>query len=262
LFAHFPPRAAALQHDFAGGRDFRFATPRGQDMELHGDPQGSPHFARAAEQLRAHGGPSVELDLTPFRDVTTLLYDSSGVAEPCAAIRSFMKAQPAALHPVTRVISDCGAAISAPDTFDAVGRLKSLERKTRPVWESIDVPVTPTTTRRYTIAAVETDLIRLDSNRAHHTNFVNLFDLAAVATPPVCVMPTQCLRPRLGASPGWHTAARMCRCSHSQNGCMHALSRTSARCRVRRAAPAVHGCRHGAAPAETCDARTVEPRLN
>lgn len=43
--------------------------------------------------------------------------------------------------------------------------------------------MTPTTTRHYTIAEVEADPIRLNSNLGHYTNFVNLLDLAAVAVP-------------------------------------------------------------------------------
>jgi allophanate hydrolase len=51
------------------------------------------------------------------------------------------------------------------------------------VWDSIDCLVTPTASTAYTIAAVEADPIRLNSNLGHYTNFVNLLDLAAVAVP-------------------------------------------------------------------------------
>ena len=43
--------------------------------------------------------------------------------------------------------------------------------------------VTPTASTPYTIAAVEADPVRLNSNLGHYTNFVNLLDLAAIAVP-------------------------------------------------------------------------------
>ena len=51
------------------------------------------------------------------------------------------------------------------------------------MWDSIDCLVTPTASTAYTIAAVEADPIRLNSNLGHYTNFVNLLDLSAVAVP-------------------------------------------------------------------------------
>ncbi|MHB8951287.1 MAG: allophanate hydrolase-related protein, partial [Rhodoferax sp.] len=80
-------------------------------------------------------------------------------------------------------IIDKGIQISAPDTFAALYRLKELQQQTLPVWQHIDCLVTPTASTAYTIAAVEADPIRLNSNLGHYTNFVNLLDLAAVAVP-------------------------------------------------------------------------------
>jgi allophanate hydrolase len=47
----------------------------------------------------------------------------------------------------------------------------------------MDVLVTPTAGRQYTIAEVLADPIRLNSNLGYYTNFVNLLDLAAIAIP-------------------------------------------------------------------------------
>ena len=58
-----------------------------------------------------------------------------------------------------------------------------MQQQTRPVWDSIDCLVVPTASTAYTIAAVEADPIRLNSNLGHYTNFVNLLDLSAVAVP-------------------------------------------------------------------------------
>lgn len=170
-------------HNFGAAGSFRFGIPRQADLEFHGNPEGPAQFAQAVAHLRALGGMSVEVDLTPFRAVATLLYEGPWVAERYQAIRPFIEAQPEALHPVTRAITEKGAQISAPDTFAALYRLKELQRQTRPLWKDIDCLVTPTASTIYTIDAVQADPIRLNSNLGHYTNYVNLLDLAAVAVP-------------------------------------------------------------------------------
>ena len=170
-------------HNFGAASSFRFGVPREVDLEFHGNPEGPAQFAQAVAHLVALGGTPVEVDLRPFRAVATLLYEGPWVAERYQAIRAFIEAKPEALHPVTRAITEKGLQISAPDTFAALYKLKDLQRQTQPVWDRIDCLVTPTASTAYTIAAVEADPIRLNSNLGHYTNFVNLLDLAAVAVP-------------------------------------------------------------------------------
>jgi allophanate hydrolase len=58
-----------------------------------------------------------------------------------------------------------------------------LKRASEAAWSRVDFIVTPTAGTIYTIAALEADPIRLNSNLGYYTNYVNLFDLAAVALP-------------------------------------------------------------------------------
>jgi len=170
-------------YNFGAAASFRFGVPRAEDLEFHGNPEGPALFAQAVEQLKTLGGTPVEIDLRPFRAVATLLYEGPWVAERYAAIRGFIVQQPQSLHPVTRAITEKGIQISAPDTFEAFYKLKALEKQTRAVWHEVDFLLTPTASSAYTIAAVEADPIRLNSNLGHYTNFVNLLDLSAVAVP-------------------------------------------------------------------------------
>jgi allophanate hydrolase len=174
---------APYGHNFGTASQFRFGVPRAQDLEFHGNPDGPAQFASAVQHLIDLGGTPVSVDLTPFRCVATLLYEGPWVAERYQAIRAFIESSPESLHPVTRAITEKGIGISAPDTFAALYKLKDLERLTRPVWDEIDLLVTPTASTAYKIADVEADPIRLNSNLGHYTNFVNLLDLAAVAVP-------------------------------------------------------------------------------
>jgi allophanate hydrolase len=169
--------------NFGAGPGFRFGVPRAADLEFHDNAEGPRLFAEAVARLQALGGTPVEVDLQPFLDVARLLYEGPWVAERYAAIRPFIEAQPGSLHPVTRAIIEKGRLIDAPTTFEAMYRLKALERQTRPVWQTIDCLVTPTASTIHTIEAVEADPLRLNSQLGHYTNFVNLLDLAAVAVP-------------------------------------------------------------------------------
>jgi allophanate hydrolase len=169
--------------NFGTAAAFRFGVPRAEDLEFHGNAEGLPQFRAAVAMLESLGGTAVEFDLTPFRAVATLLYEGPWVAERYAAIRPFIEAKPDALHPVTRAITEKGIRISAPDTFAALYKLKDLALKTQGLWGSIDFMLTPTASTPYTIAAVEADPIKLNSNLGHYTNFVNLLDLSALAIP-------------------------------------------------------------------------------
>ena len=169
--------------NFGSASSFRFGVPRVQDRVFYDNESGAAQFDQAIARLVALGGTPVEIDLTPFRAVATLLYEGPWVAERYAAIRPFIERHPEALHPVTRAITEAGAHISAPDTFAAFYKLRALDAETRPVWFDIDCLVVPTAPTHPTIAAVEADPIRLNSQLGHYTNFVNLLDLAAVAVP-------------------------------------------------------------------------------
>ncbi|MDL2339313.1 MAG: allophanate hydrolase, partial [Pseudomonadota bacterium] len=155
--------------NFGAAGSFRFGVPRSQDLEFYGNTFGAAHYAQAIDHLRALGGQPVEIDLTSFRSVATLLYEGPWVAERYAAIRSFIEARPEALHPVTRRITEAGARITGPDTFAALYRLKELEHVARDAWGDIDCLVVPTAPTIHTIAAVEADPIALNSQLGHYT---------------------------------------------------------------------------------------------
>ncbi len=169
--------------NFGAAAAFRFGVPRAQDLVFYANAFGAAHYAQAIAHLQALGGVPVEIDLTAFRSVATLLYEGPWVAERYAAIRAFIEAQPEALHPVTRAITEAGVCLSAVDTFAALYRLKALEHETRTAWGDIDCLVVPTAPTIHTIVAVEADPIALNSQLGHYTNFVNLLDLSAVAVP-------------------------------------------------------------------------------
>ena len=129
------------------------------------------------------GAQRVEIDFSPFLKAALLLYEGPWVAERYVAIREFIDQHPQSLFPVTRSIIAGGAKPSAADCFAAIYRLKELIRESEPVWDQVDLIVTPTAGTIYTIAEVDADPVRLNSNLGRYTNFMNLMDLSAIAVP-------------------------------------------------------------------------------
>jgi allophanate hydrolase len=174
------PKAASAERP---RQPFRFAVPPREDLEFFGDADAPGLFAQAADALEALGGARVDVSFAPFRAAGELLYSGPWVAERLAAIEPLLRRAPEALLPVTREIIQRGAQYSAVDTFKAMYRLAQLRRESEAAFREADVLLLPTAGTTYTIAEVEADPVRLNSNLGHYTNFVNLLDLAAIALP-------------------------------------------------------------------------------
>ena len=179
-FSRRSPGARAPLQSFDG---CRFGVPRAGQLEFFGNRDAQRLFAAALGRIEALGGKPVEIDFAPFLEVARLLYEGPWVAERYVAIREFIDARPEALFPVTRQIISGGASRSAAECYSAQYRLAQLRRDIEPVWNSMDVLVTPTAGTIYTIAEVDAEPVRLNSNLGYYTNFMNLLDLSAIALP-------------------------------------------------------------------------------
>ena len=161
----------------------RIGVPRTDQLEFFGDSGAQRLFFRAIDRWRELGAPLVEIDMAPFMAAGRLLYEGPWVAERYAAIKSFIEASPAALHPVTRQIIEAGRSLTAVAAFEAAYQLAELRRQVDTVWRDLDALLTPTTGTTYSLAAVAAEPIRLNNNLGYYTNFVNLLDLCAIALP-------------------------------------------------------------------------------
>jgi len=174
------PKPAATWREVGG---CRFGVPRAGQLQFFGDKEAEQRFAEMLLLIERLGGTLVEIDFAPFQDTAALLYEGPWIAERYAAIRDFFDADPDALHPITRQVVEGGLRPSAADAFGGYYRLKELRRAVEPVWQAMDVLMTPTAGRQYTIAEVLADPVRLNTALGYYTNFVNLLDLAAIAVP-------------------------------------------------------------------------------
>jgi allophanate hydrolase len=162
---------------------FRFGVPRPEQREFFGDSDNAALYEAAIHRLTALGGAAVTIDLAPFLETAALVYRGAWLAERLAEIDDATGGRREMLLPVTRRIIEGGAAISGADAFRDWHRRADLKRRTRPVWDAVDLLVVPTTGTIYRITEIEADPIGLNLRLGHYTNFVNLLDLAALAVP-------------------------------------------------------------------------------
>lgn len=161
----------------------RIGVPRADQLEFFGNAAAAELFATAIERWRSLGAKIAEIDFEPFVSAARLLYEGPWVAERYAAIRAFIESRPNALHPVTRKIIGGASSLTATSAYEASYKLATLRRQSETIWANIDVLLTPTAGTIYTLAEVEADPIRLNTNLGYYTNYLNLFDLCAVAVP-------------------------------------------------------------------------------
>jgi allophanate hydrolase len=162
---------------------YTLGVPRADQRLFFGDARAASDYAAALDRLRRLGYALAEIDMAPFYETARLLYEGPWVAERYLAAKRVIEKDPAALHPVTRQIILAGAALRATDAFAAFYRLEALRRVAADAFNEIDALALPTAPTTYTVAQVNADPIRLNSNLGTYTNFVNLLDLCAIAVP-------------------------------------------------------------------------------
>jgi allophanate hydrolase len=165
------------------GSNFKFGVPQAHQLEFFGNPDTPALFNNAVKKLKTLGGEAVTIDFAPFLETARLLYEGPWVAERYAAIREFIETKPDGLLPVTRQIIGGATKFSAADTFAALYKLKAMQRRVAPVWDDIDMLLTPTAGTIYRVAEIEAEPVKYNSNLGYYTNYVNLLDMSAIAVP-------------------------------------------------------------------------------
>jgi len=162
---------------------FCFGVPRRDQRKFFGNGAAETLFEQAIARMTALGGQPVEIDYAPFAEAAGFLYQPAGTAERTAAIADFLGSHADDLHPVTRAIIARGHEASAVEVHRMHYRLRELRQQTAPVWQAIDIMLVPTSGTIYRKDEVAADPVTLNGNLGYYTNFVNYFDLAALAVP-------------------------------------------------------------------------------
>jgi allophanate hydrolase len=165
------------------GPPLRVGVPLAAGLTFDEDPTGGARFEAALGALVAAGADPVPVDLAPFLEVGRLLYQGSFVAERYEALGGFIEAHADQVDPVVRDIILASSRLRAFELFGDQTDLARLRRLTAPVWDRVDVLVTPTVPRLPTLAEVQAQPVEVNWMLGTYTNFVNLLDLAAVTLP-------------------------------------------------------------------------------
>ncbi|RWC63311.1 allophanate hydrolase [Mesorhizobium sp.] len=158
-------------------------VPAKADLKFFGDMAMQAGFEASLAMLSRLGCRLVEIPFGDFYATANLLYEGAWVAERYAAIRDFMEANEAALHPVTRKIIGGARNLSAVDAFRGLYALQAYKAKLAPVIASVDLFCVPTAPTHYSTAAVLADPVETNSRLGTYTNFVNLLDMCGIAVP-------------------------------------------------------------------------------
>lgn len=148
-----------------------------------GDTQSEQAWNIALAQMRASDVELVPIDFTPMQTLAQLLYGGPWVAERHAAVAEFMVEHAVDMNPVVRGIIEQAKNFSATDAYQAEYRRADLAREIQTLMQSVDALMVPTSPRLPTIAEVEADPVRVNSQLGTWTNFVNLADCSALALP-------------------------------------------------------------------------------
>jgi len=162
---------------------FRFGVPSDDQLSFFGDSSAQELFTQAVTQLEAIGGLKTEIDFEPFLSAARLLYEGPWLAERYIATEAIITQQPQAMLEVTRTIIENSKDKTAIDAFKAEYMLRGYRRQAEQSLAEVDFIVTPSAGTIFTIEQVVQDPFTLNSQLGYYTNFMNLFDCAAVAIP-------------------------------------------------------------------------------
>lgn len=166
----------------------RIGVPRGDQLEWFGNSESPALFAAALQRLSAAGAEIVEIDFGPFLEAARLLYEGPWTAERFAAVGEFINRHAAAptqagIDPTVAAIIGGAENLTAVSAFRASYRLAELRRAADAILASVHLLVAPTTGTTYTVAELQADPIRLNSNLGRYNNFMNLLDLCGLTIP-------------------------------------------------------------------------------
>ncbi len=161
----------------------KLGIPKPDQLMFFGDADYQPTWLQALEDLKAKGWEIVEVDFEPFLKAARLLYEGPWVSERTTALKDFLESNADDFYPATLKIIGGGVDNTACEAFAATYKLADLKRESEAVWDGIAAIVTPTAGGFPTLAEMEADPIGPNSQLGYYTNFMNLLDLCAVATP-------------------------------------------------------------------------------
>ncbi|CAG7656825.1 allophanate hydrolase [Actinacidiphila bryophytorum] len=140
-------------------------------------------FERAKGRLAGAGAQLRTIDLAPFTQAASLLYDGAFVAERYTAVGAFVERGTADLDPTVAGIIRAARNLPAHRLFADRERLAALRERAAAELADADALLLPTTPGHPTLAEVAADPVGANTRLGRFTNSANLLDLCAVAVP-------------------------------------------------------------------------------
>ncbi|MGV8873557.1 MAG: allophanate hydrolase [Rhodococcus sp. (in: high G+C Gram-positive bacteria)] len=165
------------------GHDITVGLPDLRQLDFFGDTAMAHAHKAARRSLPERELQTTTVDLAPFLEAGSLLYQGPWVAERLVEFDDFLTEKPDSIVPVVRDIFLGGRQYSAVDAFRALQKLQELRARVAQLWTSMDVMIVPTIGTTFTVPEVLADPIVCNTELGHYTHFGNLLDLTAVAVP-------------------------------------------------------------------------------
>ncbi len=143
---------------------FRFGVPAPEQLEFYGNDDGRLLLEEACTRLEKLGGTRVEINFSSFQKCATCLYESAHVAQRLEATAPLFYKSPQAIRPSIRNILQTATKYTALDVFKAQEETNLLKIDADKVWSDIDILVTPTAPRIYTIEEMIADPLKKNSH--------------------------------------------------------------------------------------------------
>nr|WP_205830995.1 allophanate hydrolase [Microbispora sp. CL1-1] len=161
---------------------WRVAVPATADLGPLA-PGWAEAFEATAGRLAWAGVETGPIDPGPFLEAAALLYQGAFVAERYTAVGAFVEKGGPDLDPVVASIITAARDLPAHRLFADRERLAELRERAFSLLGDRDALLLPVTPRHPTPAQVAADPVGVNSDLGRFTNFVNLFDMCALAIP-------------------------------------------------------------------------------
>lgn len=161
----------------------RIGVPDAASLAFFGDVDYPVLFEAALARWRALGAEITEVDFSPFREAAAMLYQGPWVTERWLVAEPCLRNAPETVLPVIRDILANAGEHRSSDAFRSEYRRATLQQRAAAILDDVDVLLTPTAGRHFSIAEVMAEPIARNTELGYYTNFMNLLDLCAVAVP-------------------------------------------------------------------------------
>ena len=158
------------------------AVPRETDLLMMSESMRDT-FSRSVARLREIGARTVEVDMGPFLEAATLLYDGGLVAERAWSYGSFLESHPEHADPSVAAIAKRAMTVTGVQVIADQQRLLELTAIGRRALAGTDALLIPTAPLHPTHEEIAADPLGVNAAVGTFTNFVNLMDLCAAAVP-------------------------------------------------------------------------------